>query len=340
MTTIVTRAGKGSPLTNNEVDANFVNLNEAKIETLTSTDSSVTITGTGSSRDLSVDLAGVGDVDGPASATDNAVARFDSTTGKLIQNSVVTVSDTGDIAGAQSISTLDYAQFDTTATPTIALGKQRWNADTNTLAFGIIDGTTEVNIGEHMYAYVTNAEAVTITAGQAVYLYQATGNRASVKLAANTGDATSAKTLGLVTQDIAAGATGFVTTQGVLQKLNTGAFSEGDTLYLGATAGSLTNTKPQAPNHLVYIGVVERANNGNGQIYVRPQNGYELDELHDVQITSVAQNDFLVRNGSNLWVNQAPATARTSMGLGTAAVANSTDFDPAGTAVALAIALG
>jgi hypothetical protein len=54
LTTIVTRAGKGSPLTNNEVDSNFTNLNDAKIETLTSTNGSVTITGTGSTRNLSV----------------------------------------------------------------------------------------------------------------------------------------------------------------------------------------------------------------------------------------------------------------------------------------------
>lgn len=38
-----------------------------------------------------------GDVTGPASSTDNAVARFDGVTGKLIQNSVVIVSDAGDI---------------------------------------------------------------------------------------------------------------------------------------------------------------------------------------------------------------------------------------------------
>jgi hypothetical protein len=54
LTTIVTRAGKGSPLTNNEVDTNFTNLNDAKIETLTSTNGSVAITGTGSTRNLSV----------------------------------------------------------------------------------------------------------------------------------------------------------------------------------------------------------------------------------------------------------------------------------------------
>lgn len=245
-----------------------------------------------------------GDVVGPASSTDNAIARFDSTTGKLLQNSVVTIDDSGNISGANSISTIDYAQLDTAAAASIALGKLRWNTDTATAAFGIIDGTTEVNIGQQMYAYVTNAESTTITAGQAVYLYQATGNRASVKLAYNTGDATSAKTLGLVTADIAAGATGFVTTQGVLSKLNTGAYAEGDTLYLGATAGSLTATKPKAPNHLVYIGVVERANNGNGQIYVRVQNGYELDEIHDVQINSPANGQTILYDAStSLWKN-------------------------------------
>jgi len=45
-----------------------------------------------------------GDVVGPASATDNAIARFDTTTGKLIQNSVVTVGDTGVIAGITELT--------------------------------------------------------------------------------------------------------------------------------------------------------------------------------------------------------------------------------------------
>lgn len=48
--------------------------------------------------------AGSGDVDGPASSTDNAVARFDGTTGKLIQNSTVTISDAGALAGVTDLS--------------------------------------------------------------------------------------------------------------------------------------------------------------------------------------------------------------------------------------------
>ena len=108
MTTIVTRAGKGSPLTNNEVDTNFTNLNAAKIETLTSTDTSVTITGTGSTRDLSVPV-NPAVVSGPASATDNAIARYDLTTGKLIQNSLVIIDDTGSVTGVTGLDTVNLS---------------------------------------------------------------------------------------------------------------------------------------------------------------------------------------------------------------------------------------
>lgn len=218
-------------------------------------------------------------------------------------------------AGTFTDLTANYLQLNTAAAASIAIAKLRWNVDTATAAFGIIDGTEEVNIGQQMFALVTNADSVTITRGQPVYLYAATGNRASVKLAANTGDATSAKTLGLAVQSISPGNTGFVITQGVLDKLDTSAFAEGATLYLGATAGTLTSTKPQAPNHLVYIGVVERANAGNGQIYVRTQNGYELDEIHDVQINSPANGQTIIYDAAtSLWKN-ANLTAGTGISI-------------------------
>jgi uncharacterized protein YjbI with pentapeptide repeats len=47
---------------------------------------------------------GTGDVVGPASSTDNAIARFDLTTGKLIQNSSVIVDDSGSITGVASLA--------------------------------------------------------------------------------------------------------------------------------------------------------------------------------------------------------------------------------------------
>jgi hypothetical protein len=48
--------------------------------------------------------SGAGDVTGPASSTDNALARFDYITGKLLQDSLVRVSDTGDVSGVVNLA--------------------------------------------------------------------------------------------------------------------------------------------------------------------------------------------------------------------------------------------
>lgn len=176
----------------------------------------------------------------------------------------------------------------------------------------IYDGTNFQTLGvapNQLFAYVTNDDSVTINKGQPVYAFGAAGNRMSVKLASNTTDATSAQTVGVVfSTSIAPNQRGFIITQGVISGLNTSAYSPGAQLYLGATAGTLTATKPYAPNHLVYIGIVERANAGNGQIYIKPQNGYELDELHDVDLITSApvNNDLLtyVTGSPNLWKNR------------------------------------
>jgi len=202
--------------------------------------------------------------------------------------------------------TADFVAFN--QTPTVGPGHAQigYNGATLSLAYDFDNTNVRVNIGQQMYAYVKNDEAVTINKGEAVYLFGASGNKATVKLAMNTGDATSATTLGLAAEDIASGQNGLVITQGVLDGINTGAYSPGDILYVGATAGSLTSTKPYAPAHLVYIGVVEKANAGAGQIFVRPQNGYELDEIHDVDLitTPPVNGDVLTYNGT-LWVAQA-----------------------------------
>ena len=65
----------------------------------------ITVSGTWPNQTINSTASGSGDVAGPASATDNALVRFDSTTGKLIQNSVVTVADTtGNMAGVGTLS--------------------------------------------------------------------------------------------------------------------------------------------------------------------------------------------------------------------------------------------
>ena len=149
-----------------------------------------------------------------------------------------------------------------------------------------------------LFAYVTNDDSVTLTKGMPVYAFGGTGDRMTVKRAYNTGDATSAQTVGLVlSTSIAANQKGLIMMQGLLDGLSilpTATWSDGDPVYLGATAGTITNVKPYAPNHLVYLGVVTTASNGAaGRMYVRVQNGYELQELHNVQAQSPSLKDTL-----------------------------------------------
>lgn len=149
-----------------------------------------------------------------------------------------------------------------------------------------------------LFSYVTNADSVTINKGQVVYAFGGVGDRMTVKLANNVGDATSAQTVGLVlSTSIAANQKGIIIMQGLLDGLSilpTSTYADGDPIYLGATAGSITNVKPYAPNHLVYLGTVTTASNGaSGRMYVRVQNGYELDELHNVQAQSPTLKDTL-----------------------------------------------
>jgi hypothetical protein len=168
-----------------------------------------------------------------------------------------------------------------------------------------VGGGTGSDTAKVVVANVTNAEANTLQRGEVVYLYQATGNRASVKRARNTSDSTSAKTFGIVRDPIPAGNSGIVTTQGQCDKLNLGSYADGTSLWVDSISGQLTPTKPQAPYHSVYVGIVERGNNGNGILYVKPQNGVELDEIHDVQITSIANNNTILWNDTTkVWRNR------------------------------------
>jgi hypothetical protein len=166
----------------------------------------------------------------------------------------------------------------------------------------VYNGTGWVNQHVPLVSYVQNAEANTITTGTVVYLFGGTGDHASVKRADYTTDATSSKTIGVAGANISASQNGPIITRGYVDGIDLSVgYTTGDVLWLG-TNGQFTTTKAVAPNHLVFIGIVVRAT-VNGIIYVATQNGYELDELHNVAISNtVAAGDFLKYNGTT-WVN-------------------------------------
>ena len=157
---------------------------------------------------------------------------------------------------------------------------------------------------------VRNTTGATLTKGTIVYISGATGNKPTVSKAIATGDSTSAQTFGMVQANISNNANGYVVCVGDIVGLDTSAFTEGNQLYLSSTtAGTYTTTKQLAPAHLVYIGIVTRAHPTLGQIEVNIQNGYELYELHDVSITTVADNQGLFYElSTDLWKNKSIAT--------------------------------
>jgi len=116
-----------------------------------------------------------GDVTGPASATDNAIARFDGTTGKLIQNSVVTIADsTGNIAGLGTIAASGDATFSGTGQIKFPAGTtaersgspvdgmMRYNSDLDSFE-GYVDGSWGgISGAQAGGAIVTNKDIVSV----------------------------------------------------------------------------------------------------------------------------------------------------------------------------------
>lgn len=203
------------------------------------------------------------------------------------------------------ISTPTYVQFDTTAVEVSEVGKLTWNDTDGTLEFGLKGGNVTLQIGQEQVVRVRNTEANTITDGQAVYITGSTGSHLNVLLAQANGEATSSKTLAVVTEHITHNSTGFATTSGLVRDLNTSALTEGAAVWLSATTpGGLTTTRPSPPNHAVLIGWCVRQHASNGVIFVHIQNGYELDELHDIKLTNLQNGQALVYDAAQgLWVN-------------------------------------
>lgn len=148
----------------------------------------------------------------------------------------------------------------------------------------------------------------TINAGQAVYVTGSTGNAGTnmlVNKASNNIEMTSSKTMGLLETSLNKNGIGYVITEGLLAGLNTNGANPGDPVWLGVDGNliyGLTN-KPVAPAHLVFIGIVTRAQQNNGEIFVKVQNGFEVEELHNVVLTSKQAGDTIVWNGGN-WINR------------------------------------
>jgi hypothetical protein len=208
--------------------------------------------------------------------------------------------------------------LDQTPTQAAGVGVLRWNDSDGTADLGLKGGNVSLQIGQEEVVRVVNKTGANLLESQyhAVYVSGAQGQRLKVDNAIATSDTTSAATIGLVTENISLNQEGFITTNGLVRNINTTGslqgetWNDGDLLFLsGTTAGKITNIKPMAPIHTVIIGYVVYAHASNGKIFVKVDNGYELDELHNVRIVSAANNQGLFYDSvAKLWENKSIAT--------------------------------
>lgn len=192
----------------------------------------------------------------------------------------------GDITSQTDLQTLLDGKFNN---PTGDTTQYLDGAGTPTTFPTMLSADKMVTIGR-------NATGSTLYKGTIVYISGSTGNRPNFVKAQANAESTSAGTFGVIEADIPNNADGNCVTIGTIDNLDTRSsaphpftsdtLADGDTIYLSpTTAGYITNVKPSAPNHLVYLGKVVRTSPTNGTIVYRVQNGYELDELHDVTTT-------------------------------------------------------
>lgn len=211
--------------------------------------------------------------------------------------------------------------LDVSPTGTAAVGTTRWNNTIGSSETTLKGGNVILKNGVDLVARVVNKVSPNTTLTKAAYpavrVSGAQGQRLAVAYAQANNDNNSADTIGLVTETIATNQEGFIMTVGQLEGIDTTGslqgetWADGDVLYLSpTTAGALTNIKPTgATGHIVVMGYVEYAHANNGKIYVKVMNGWELDELHNVYISSVANNEGLFYESStSLWKNKSIAT--------------------------------
>ncbi len=178
-----------------------------------------------------------------------------------------------DLDNFDHLGGLKYLQFNTANPGADAEGRLRWNPIDGTLNLRGKDGMVTLQLGQESVPVVKNATLSTLANGLAVRVNGSSAGRMTVDLADNATVAGATGVIGVLTNNIAAGAEGYVTTYGMVHDINTSAWPVGSALYLNGY-GTLTSSRP-INGRIVQIGYVIEQHATIGTIYVNPQQNFE-----------------------------------------------------------------
>lgn len=221
------------------------------------------------------------------------------------------ISLTGSATGSFSA---DYIDFNTSASvdPTYLAGRLHYGSASlsGDLEYDLPGQQLTLRIGQQTILKIHNDFGATLSKGRLVRFIA--GNNSAVPFATTASwvnEDQSAHTIGMVMADIATGQDGHIILEGVLEGVNTALYAAGDLLFL-SSSGLFSSTPPPAGTsyHGVRVGQVIRSGNSNtGVVFVKVDNGYEINELHDTDIVNAVNGDLFVRsgsvNGTAQWIN-------------------------------------
>ena len=189
-----------------------------------------------------------------------------------IDSTVATLTGTQTLTNKTLTSPVQssFESWTPTSAPSYAEGELWYDSTQKALAYYNDVTNNAVHIGQEVQLKVINNTGSSIANGTPVYVTGTSSGQSypNIALAQANSSSTSA-VLGLTNGTIAAGASGYVCTAGLLTPCNTGSFSVGQVLYLSPySAGQLMNTVPPT-GYAVQVGVVAYANTPNGSIYVK-----------------------------------------------------------------------
>ena len=273
-----------------------------------------------------------GEVSGPASATDNAVARFDGTTGKLIQNSTVTIDDTGNITPSSSV----HGANGSAANPSFA-----FNSDQNTGIYRIgVDNIGVAANGAKVLDIATTGLTVAgdVTANGVIKAKDGSGNPYALlqadasalsggktwTIASNATGSTIGTAGGLSIRDSSTGAT-------VANFINTGLAITGDVSVLSSSNQEIAtfahpSTSTSANNGGAILTLQNTSNtNGNMQsLLFRNSTGTTSSGIFGYNTNQTTGEGFLTfgtRNSSGTFDERARIASSGNVGIGTASPA-------------------
>lgn len=178
---------------------------------------------------------------------------------------------------AGGISTASYLDFSTSAAPTSQIGRMFWNSAFNAPVVQMDSGVSLIE-GQQQYYYVKASAAITI--GQVCMFTGAVGASGVLTAAPATGVTDGLVIMGLAAESIALNGFGYVQSFGILQNINTTAFTQGQILYFDPTVtGGMTATKPAMTGPQVVVASAVNINAGNGSVFIRPTYIPEISDI-------------------------------------------------------------